>query len=328
MNRSGLFRFCWVLLTMFETIPGSSQGVSIAVPSLKINPDINKQSFVYAVKDTSSLGLDVYSMRSDDSNHKKACIIFVFGGGFVKGKRDDSLYNNYFNSLAENDYLVVSISYRLGLKGVKKVSRFRLKPFKNAVAMAVDDIYDATNWLISRASQLGIDTSMILLSGSSAGAISVLTAEFERRNNYAASDKLPPEFQYAGIISFSGAILSFDGRLKYQSTPAPKLMFHGTADRIVPYRDIRFLNKGFYGSGSIAKISKENNYPYYLFSEEGMGHEVAVLPMFYNMPEILDFLNNYIVKRKPYQINVLFKDPDQKPTMLITSNELMKKLNH
>lgn len=312
---------------MLATIRGLSQGVPVAMQTVKISPDINKQSFVYAVKDTSSLSLDIYSRSNDDSTHKKACIIFVFGGGFVTGKRDDSVYNNYFNSLAENDYLVASISYRLGLRGVRKVSKFKIKPFKNAVAMAVDDIYDATNWLISRSGQLGIDTSLILLSGSSAGAISVLTAEFERRNNYAVSNKLPPGFQYAGIISFSGAILSFDGKLKYRSTPAPKLMFHGTADRIVPYHDIRFFNKGFYGSGSIAKISKENDYPYYLFSEEGMGHEVAVLPMFYNIPEILDFLDNYITKRKPYQINVLFKDPGQKPTMLLSSGELMKKLN-
>jgi Carboxylesterase family len=308
---------------------GFSQNVPIAVPDMpKISPAIQKQSFIYAVKDTNSLGLDIYELSGKDSLMKKPCIIFVFGGAFIGGTRDDSIYNYYFNSLAENNWLVVSISYRLGLRGAKNVSKFNIQPLKNAVAMAVDDIYDATNWLVARAGQLNIDTSKILLSGSSSGAISVLTAEFERKNDYAASNKLPPGFQYAGIISFSGAILSFDGRLKYKSTPAPKLMFHGTADRLVPYNDIRFFNKGFYGSGWIAKISKEKNYPYYLYSEEGMGHEVSVLPMLYNIPEILDFLDKYIMKRKQFQIDTLFKDPDQKPMMLLTPGELMKKLNH
>lgn len=328
MNRCGLYKFCCVLLAVHLTIHGLCQNVPAHDPAKPpINPDISKQSFIYAVKDTNSLGLDIYNLNREDSTHKKSCIIFVFGGAFVTGKRDDSLYNNYFNNLAENDYLVVSISYRLGLRGVKNVSKFNIKPLKNAVDMAVDDIYDATNWLISRAGQLGIDTSKILLSGSSSGAISVLTAEFERKNGYAVSDKLPLGFQYAGIISFSGAILSLDGKLKYDRIPAPKLMFHGTADRIVPYNEIRFFNKGFYGSGWIAKVSKENNYPYYLFSEEGMGHEVSVLPMLYNIPEILDFLDNYIIKQKRFQIDVHFKDPDQKPIMLLTPSELMKKLN-
>jgi len=328
MNRYRLISFCCVMPAVLLTFQSLGQNFPVSDPAKPgINPDINKQSFIYAVKDTSSLGLDIYTLNSGDTTHKKPCIIFVFGGAFVTGKRDDSLYYTYFNSLAENHYVVVSISYRLGLRGVKHVSKFNIRPLKNAVDMAIDDIYDATNWIISRAGELGIDTSTILLSGSSSGAISVLTAEFERKNGYAASDKLPTGFQFAGIISFSGAILSLNGRLKYINKPAPKMMFHGTADRIVPYNDIRFLNKGFYGSGSIAKVSKENNYAYYLFSEEGMGHEVAVLPMLHNIPEILDFLDKYIMQRKSFQINVLFKDPGQKPVMLLSSAELMKKLN-
>jgi predicted esterase len=329
MNQSRLIRFCCALTAVLVSFQSLSQNFPVSDPARPgINPDVNKQSFIYATKDTSSLGLDIYTLNSEDSNHKKPCIIFVFGGAFVTGKRDDSLYYTYFNSLAENHYVVVSISYRLGMRGVQHVSKFNVKPLKHAVDMAIDDIYDATNWVIYRAGEMGIDTSAILLSGSSSGAISVLTAEFERKNGYAASNKLPPGFQYAGIISFSGAILSLNGRLKYKNKPAPKMMFHGTADRIVTYNDIRFLNKGFYGSGSIARVSKENNYPYYLFSEEGMGHEVAVLPMLHNIPEILDFLEKYVRQRKSFQINVLFKDPDQKPVLLLSSSELMKKLNH
>jgi hypothetical protein len=328
MKRSSLLKFCFVLLGVNAATHGLCQNALVSAP-LKppINADVNKQSFVYAVKDTNSLGLDIYTLKTEDSAHLKPCIIFVFGGAFVIGKRDDSLYNTYFNSLAENHYVVVSISYRLGLRGVKNVSKFNIKPLKNAVDMAVDDIYDATNWLIGRAGQFGIDSSKILLSGSSSGAISSLTAEFQRKNEYPASNKLPAGFEYAGIISFSGAILSFDGALKYKNKPSPKLMFHGTADRIVPYNKIRLFNRGFYGSEWIAKISKENNYPYYLFSEEGMGHEVSLLPMIYNIPEILDFLDKYIRLQKPWQINTLFKDPDQKPIMLLTPAELMKKLN-
>ncbi len=292
-----------------------------------IDPGILKQTFVYAVKNDSSLALDVYRMKDADQAVKKPAIIFVFGGAFVTGRRDDTIYNAYFNYLTENNYMVISISYRLGLKGVQHVSKFNIKPLRNAVDMAVADVYDATKWVIGHADSLGVDTSTIILSGSSSGAITTLTAEFERKNEYAAAATLPAGFEYAGLITFSGAILSFKGKLSYKDTPAPRLMFHGTADKIVPYQKIRFFNKGFYGSAWIAKYMKEHAIPYYLYSEEGMGHEIAVLPMMDKLPVILDFLDVYIRQHKPYEMDLLFKNPDQKPLMLQTSAELMKKLN-
>jgi dipeptidyl aminopeptidase/acylaminoacyl peptidase len=301
-----------------------SVGLSQRVP---IDPVILKQTFVYAVKNDSSLALDVYSMKDDDNAEKKPAILFAFGGAFVTGRRDDTIYNAYFNSLTENKYVVISISYRLGLRGVRHVSKFNIKPLKNAVDMAVADVYDATNWVIGHADSLCVDTSMIILSGSSSGAITTLTAEFERKNEYAAAATLPAGFEYAGLITFSGAILSLKGKLAFKNPPAPRLLFHGTDDKIVPYKKIRFFNKGFYGSEWIAKYLKEHNVPYYLYSEEGMGHEIAVLPMMDKLPVILDFLDEYIRQHKPYEVELHFKNPDQKPLMLQTSAELMKKLN-
>jgi predicted esterase len=310
--------FCSILAA-FICVRGFSQ-------SEKILSSVDKQSFVYAVKDTSQLGLDIYTLHSADSNKKKPCVLFVFGGAFIAGRRDDSLYNHYFNNLVENGYNVVSISYRLGMRGVQHVSKFNIAPLRNAVNMAVEDLYDATNWVIAHANQFGIDTSKIILSGSSSGAITVLTGDFQRRNEKPAAQVLPAGFEYAAVISFAGAVLSFDGSLKYQLQPAPYLMFHGTADKIVPFRKIRFFNKGFYGSAWIAKTFKENSDPYYLYAEEGMGHEISVYPMFNKIPEILDFLNQYVILKKPYQIDLLFKDPEVKPLMLLTPAELFKKL--
>ena len=299
-------------------------GLSQRVP---IDPGILKQTFVYAVKNDSALALDVYSMKDADKSVKKPAILFVFGGAFVTGRRDDTIYNAYFNTLVENKYTVISISYRLGLRGVRHVSKFNIKPLKNAVDMAVDDVFDATNWIIGHADSLGIDTTMIILSGSSSGAITVLTAEFERKNEYAAATKLPSGFGYAGLVTFSGAILSLKGKLAYKNPPAPRLMFHGTDDQIVPYQKIKFFNKGFYGSAWIAKYLKEHSIPYYLYSEEGMGHEIAVLPMIDKLPVILNFLDDYLLQHKPFEVELNFKNPDQKPLMLQTSAELMKKLN-
>ena len=285
-----------------------------------------KETYTYKQKDSSSLALDVYRPKRSESSVRHPCVIFVFGGAFIAGHRDDSVYNNYFNCLVIHDYIVVSISYRLGLKGAGRFSELNIKPLKNAINMAVEDTYDATAWVISNAQKLGVDTSKIILSGSSSGAITVLEADFKKNNTDAASRILPGTFRYAGVISFSGAILTFNGKLKYEHMPSPTMFFHGTADKIVPFEKVKFLNKGLYGSGSIAETFRKYNYPYYLYRAEGLGHEIAVEPMIQQLPLITDFLDRFVMKQLPLQIDVSFKDPSIQPILTLTTAQLFKKL--
>ncbi len=283
---------------------------------------ISKQTFVYAVKDSSELGLDVYSKAGDSA---RPCVIFLFGGAFIGGRRDDTLYRRYFDSLASHNYTVLSIAYRLGLKGVTHLSKFNTAPLRRAIDMAVEDVYDATAWAIAHSANLKIDTSDIILSGSSSGAITVLSADFFKRNAKPIASHLPATFQYAGVVAFSGAILSYDGSLKYQLPPAPTLLFHGTADKIVPYNRIRLFNKGFYGSSSIANTFRKNGYPFFIYREKNLGHEVAVLPMYQNLPEILDFLDRFVMRHQKLQIDLLYNDMEAKPMLLGTADELLKR---
>src|ERR1700743_2268859 len=118
---------------------------------------IYKHTYIYAVKDSNELGLDVYSK----AGAARPCVIFVFGGAFVGGHRDASIYTKSFHCLAANNYIVLSISYRLGLKGVTNLSKFNTAPLRRAIDMAVEDTYDATAWAIAHATMLQIDTSHI-----------------------------------------------------------------------------------------------------------------------------------------------------------------------
>ena len=292
----------------------------VSAQTVAISPDILKKTFTFASKDSTDFQLDVYSRADIPAN--SPCVLFVFGGGFIHGTRDNPAYNNYFNTLVKNNYVVASISYRLGLKGVRKVSPIKVKPLMNAIVMAVDDLYDATNWMLNNATTLHIDPSLIILSGSSAGAITILQADFEKRNNTKLSKKLPDTFQYAGIVSFAGAILSFDGALRYKNPPAPTLLFHGTADRLVTYNKIRLFNKGFYGSSHLAKVFKKSKYPYYIYRVEGAGHHVAITPADHNQTEILWFLREYVINKKSYQLDVTFDDLNRKPAKKFTPHDL------
>ena len=76
---------------------------------------INKQTHLYAVKGADSLYLDHYIAPVEG---KRPCMMFVFGGGFVGGQRDNKLYAQYFEFLTKQGFDVVSIDYRLGLRNV------------------------------------------------------------------------------------------------------------------------------------------------------------------------------------------------------------------
>lgn len=272
-----------------------------------------KTTLTYSVKGSDTLKMDIYS--NQDIKEKKPCVLFVFGGGFFMGQRDADYYTVYFNKLVQHNYKVITIDYRLGLKGnKKKISPLNTKPLKEAIEMAVTDLYDATAYLIKNEDKLGIDTSMMMLSGSSAGGITVLHADWEKRNHTDITSQLPEDFQYKAVLSFAGAILSYKGKPSYKIPPAPTMLFHGTEDKVVIYNKIRLFNKGFFGSKALAKKFRQKKYPYYFERVEGMGHEVAGSPMKENLNDILWFIDAYVYKKKQYLIEVDFNDLQRKRT--------------
>ena len=292
---------------------------------VSVGNGITKQTFTYSKKDTSELKLDVYAHPSIPGN--SPCIIFVFGGGFFTGKRDEEYYNKYFHALVKENIVVVSISYRLGILGVKRLVTTKFKPMRNAVDTAVADLYDATNWVIRHADELGIDKEKIIISSSSAGAVTVLQADFERRNSMHLSKRLPENFQYAGVISFAGAILSNRGPLRYLKQPAPTLMFHGTLDKMVMYNKISFFNRSLNGSNSITKTFRRFRYPYYFYRVRGMGHEIAATPMHDNLKQIFWFIDEMVLKKKHYQVEETFKDMKKKHSMIFSAEDIYKNLD-
>ena len=154
-----------------------------------------KMTYLYAERDTTRLFLDVLepakgSVTSIDGKEKPT-ILFVFGGGFITGSRDDKFYQKWFECMTSEGYRVVSIDYRLKLKGLKlKPIRdgLKLKPirdravFMEAVDAAVEDLISATAFIIENAEELNIDPDNIVTMGSSAGAMTVLSADYELCN--------------------------------------------------------------------------------------------------------------------------------------------------
>ena len=270
-------------------------------------------TYMYERRDTCDLFMDVYNPAAGSATTfegmQKPTVIFMFGGGFIQGTRDDESYNSWFRMLTDNGYRVISIDYRLGLKGSKKVGVAQVNVLDKAIHMAVEDLFSATNFIIENADQLKVDPSNIVISGSSAGAISVMQAEYEIANRTSWASVLPQGFNYAGVMSFSGAILSRKGKVKYQTAPCPTMMLHGTTDKLVPYKQIAVFNLGFFGGGKLVERFKKFGYNYNMYHFMDYGHEIAG-SMYSTLDLQLDFLEKNVMQGKKRIIEAWISDPD------------------
>ena len=270
-------------------------------------------TYLYAQKDEWSLYMDIHEpvkeMAVTPEGLEKPTIIFMFGGGFIHGTRDNESYAKWFTQMKNDGYRIVSIDYRLGLRGVKKVGVAQVNVLDRAIHMAVEDLFSATNYIIDNAEELGIDPYNMVISGSSAGAIAVMQAEYELCNRRSWAEVLPEDFNYVGVMSFSGAILSREGKVDYKRTPCPTLMLHGTADELVPYKQIRFFNIGFFGGGKLVERFEKFGFNYNMFHFRDYGHEIAG-SMDTTTDLQKDFLERNVMQKKNRIVEAWVSDPD------------------
>lgn len=284
---------------------------------VKIHVPTPDGTYMFAERDTCRLYMDIYEPKPEDtafaSGRAKPTVIFMFGGGFIGGSRDDGSLMPLFGEMLQRGLRIVSIDYRLGLKGKKNVGIGNVDDIDNAIHIAVEDLFSATAFIIDNAAELGIDPENIVVMGSSAGAISVLQAEYEICNGGIWAQSLPEGFNYRGVISLAGAILSRNGGLKYKTEPCPMLLFHGTADKVVNYRQMRFFNLGWFGSNTIASVCRKNGYSHCIYRYEGYRHEIAGAGH-ENLPAIMEFLEVNVSEGIRRNIDATVTDPRIAPS--------------
>ena len=179
-----------------------------------------------------------------------------------------------------------------------------------AIQLSTEDLFSAVEYLITYADELCIDPSQIILAGSSAGAITVLQADYELGNRTQLAAAMPADFRFAGVISFSGAIFSRKGKCKWTvQPPAPTLFLHGTSDELVTYNKIQVFNLGFFGTNQLVERFEKFDYPYMCIRFENRYHEVAAfMNGFFN--QTVGFIEQFVFNKKNWQVDVTFTDPD------------------
>ena len=281
-------------------------------PGTETVPDPDA-TLLFAHRDTCDLYLDFYTAAPGAGpcadTLRKPVIIHIFGGAFLSGQRDYPRDRVWYRRMADAGYHVAAIDYRLGLKGQPglKPDLSALPILENAIQIAVDDLFSATNYLIDNAAQLGIDPDRIIVSGSSAGAITALQAEWEICNGKEPARALPGWFNYAGVMAFAGAVFTTDGPIAYPQRPCPTLLLHGTADRIVPYGKITLFKNQFAGSDALARSFGNIDANFQIYRFRDAGHEISI-SMLRNVPEELRFLEENVIKGIHRTVDVLVKD--------------------
>jgi len=262
--------------------------------------EILVETLTYSTKDGENLDLDIY-LPQYDPEEKRPTLIYVHGGGFSGGEKDEQGIQEFCNNMAGYGYVVTSISYRLTRKG--QTTGFGCNcPTNdklNTFYAAVEDVQDATFFLIENREQFGIDPQKIILAGSSAGAETVLNTAYQPPYCYGL-DSGPVSF--AGVIGMAGAIP--DTSALYDESAIPSLLFHGTDDFLVPYGTAphhycEIETPGYlilHGSKTIADKLSFLEVPHWLHTTCGGGHEIANTPMTNYFDEIVEFCYEYVVK--------------------------------
>lgn len=272
---------------------------------------IHKETFVYSIKNQDTLCLDKYDLPVPGLL-AKPCVIFVFGGGFSSGSKNSEETNRFMNELAGRGYVAIAIDYRLGMKNVQgKDGTETISSLVNSIQMAVEDLYDATSFVYQNADKWNINKNQVIACGSSAGAITVLQAEYNLCSTKESIQKLPEGFRYGGIISFAGAILKSSEENKLVKQPSPIQLFHGNADANVPYNQVEFCPVGLYGSYYIVGQLEIMNLPYYFYQIDNIGHEMATIPMKDNLNEIDSFIRKMVINKEKIKIHTVDKGIDR-----------------
>ncbi|WP_303919687.1 alpha/beta hydrolase [Draconibacterium sediminis] len=273
--------------------------------------EIRVETATYATKDGENLDMDIY-LPQNDYEQERATIIYVHGGGFSGGQRDGENIKTFCTQLANYGYVVASISYRLTRKGKPEGFGCDCPATEklNTIHAASEDLLDATYFLIENRHQYAINPQQIILSGSSAGAETVLYTAYQPPYCYGL-DSGPVSF--AGVIGMAGAIP--DTTALYDESAIPSLLFHGTDDNLVPYGTAPHHycdggTKGYWilhGSYTIAEKMRQLEAPYWLHTSCGAGHEINITPTTDYFDEIIEFCKDFAIDKKDEQRDTIIE---------------------
>lgn len=148
-----------------------------------------------------------------DVNDKKPTMVFLHGGANVSGGTTDPMYHGE-NFVKNNDVVMVTINYRLGVFGFLDLSEIGGDEYKNSRNLGILDQIAALKWIKENIESFGGDPDNITIFGESAGASAII-----RLMSMPLSEGL---FQKAIIESAGPASIRINGAEEIDETAQSK----------------------------------------------------------------------------------------------------------
>lgn len=271
------------------------------------------------------LTMDIY-LPKNDTLSSRPLIMFIHGGAFYVGSKEDSPIVSWCRHFASLGYVVASINYRMGFLPTKAA-------IERCGYAATQDAHAAMRFLVHNKETYRINPDYLFVAGSSAGGITALNLTFMRNENRPKSalqkmGKQPPmgniessgnefteTFHIRAVANMWGAVHDIS---MLNNSKTSIISFHGDADKIVPYNyDMPFqalklgINKLFfdkmYGSLPIHKKARELGYREELNTFENASHAPHISggklteKFWFIQDRLTDFLYREFVP-KPFEI--------------------------
>jgi len=231
----------------------------------RIQPEVHvKNNIRYgeAVNDKNILQpllMDMYFMGGRPKK-KSPVAVFVHGGGFRAGDKQQAMYIKICREFAKAGYVTFSINYRLNTQG-----KVTFPTLDNAVS----DVLTAFRWIQAHSNKYGIDPAKMIIVGDSAGGGIVVNTAYsdEGREMIAACIDLwggLPFSQSAPDVDRYGQPVNY---LPIKTGAPPTCIFHSNGDTVIPVSTSLTLANELKAKGvdhEIHIIDSANHYPEYM----------------------------------------------------------------
>ncbi|MFV0540302.1 MAG: alpha/beta hydrolase fold domain-containing protein [Aestuariibaculum sp.] len=160
-----------------------------------------KENITYKKNETGKLKLDIYIPKNNDKKSYPA-VLLIHGGGWLVGSKENERV--MAQHLALNDYVGISVAYRLG--------------FETKYPAAVNDLKDAVVWVKKHAKKYHVNPQKIAVLGASAGAqLATLIGVTPNLALYEPDPKISDEVQ--AIVNIDGVVSFIHPEASAESKP-------------------------------------------------------------------------------------------------------------
>lgn len=218
----------------------------------RIHVDPPTRVVEYKTAGGQKLTLDIFEPAGHKPTDRSPCFVAIHGGGWVHGTAKS--FDCFAQDFAKRGYVGISVEYRLlDKKGT------------NTVFDCVKDGRSAVRYIRQHAAELGIDPQKIAVSGGSAGGhVAASTALFDGIDE-AGEDTGVSCIPNALVLYFPVIDTSTEGYgnskcgdrwqeisplLCVKAGLPPTIIFHGTADRITPFKGAQAFVEAMHKAGN------------------------------------------------------------------------------